>query len=477
MLDYRKFYINGAWVNPANPNDLQVINPATEQPCAVISLGDQADTDAAVSAARRAFATWQHSTKAERLDLLNAIRTEYLKRAEDMAQATTMEMGAPISMSRNQQVTSGTYHIDGFIDALTDFEFEEPVKNGAGEMILKEPIGVSALITPWNWPMNQVFLKVIPAIATGGTCVLKPSEISPLSAQIFSEVMHAAGVPAGVYNMVNGDGVGVGSQLSAHKDVDMISFTGSTRAGKLISKSAADTIKRVTLELGGKGANVVFADADERAVKRGVLHMMNNTGQSCNAPSRMLVEQPYYDEAVEIAAKTAQNHSVGDPATEGRHMGTLASEAQFNKVQDLIQTGLDEGARLVAGGLGRPDGLNCGYYARPTIFADVTPDMTLYREEVFGPVLVMSPFDTEEQAYEMANDTDYGLTNYVQTGDSARANRAARAMRSGMIRINGEGGTGYSPFGGYKQSGNGREGGKWGLEDFIEVKHITGWSS
>jgi len=477
MLDKRQFYIDGKWVNPAKKNDFEVINPATEEAFAVISLGGQEDTDAAVAAARTAFGSWQHSLKSDRIALLKSIQTEYAKREEDIAQATTMEMGAPITLSRTQQVGCGTSHIQKFIDSLEEFEFEEVLEGFPNEKILKEPIGVAGLITPWNWPMNQIFLKVIPAIAAGSTCVLKPSEISPLSAYVFSEIMHAAGVPAGVYNMLNGDGIGVGSQMSSHRDIDMISFTGSTRAGSLISKAASDTVKRVTLELGGKGANIVFADADAKAVKRGTMHVFNNSGQSCNAPTRMLVERSYYDKAVEIAVATAEAHSVGDPSLEGSHMGAMSSEAHYNKVQSMIEQGIKEGARLVAGGMGRPEGLNKGYFVRPTVFADVTNDMIVGRDEIFGPVLAIMPFDNEEHAYELANDTDYGLTNYVQTQDPDKAKRAARAMRAGMIRINGDGGAAPSPFGGYKQSGNGREGGKWGIEDFCEIKHITGWTN
>ena len=476
MQDKRQFYINGQWVDPITPNDFEVINPATEEPCATISLGSKEDVDVAVKAASAAFSSWQHSSKAERMELLKTIQSEYAKREEDMAWATTLEMGAPIDMSRTQQVGCGTGHIQGFINTLEKFEFEEGIDGYPTEKILKEPIGVVGLITPWNWPMNQIFLKVIPAIAAGCTAILKPSEVSPLSGTVFSEIMDAAGVPAGVYNMIHGDGVGVGSALSTHPDIAMISFTGSTRAGKLITKAAADTIKRVTLELGGKGANLIFADADANAVKRGAMHCFNNTGQSCNAPTRMLVQREYYDEAVEIAAETAKNREVNDPSKEGNHIGTLASEMQFDKVQDMIEVGIKEGARLVAGGLGRPEGLNKGYYARPTVFADVTSDMRIYREEIFGPVLAISPFDTEEEAYAMANDTDYGLTNYAQTQDPEKAKRAARAMRSGMIRLNGDGGGAPLPFGGMKQSGNGREGGKWGIEDFCELKHVTGWT-
>ena len=477
MLDKRDFYINGKWVAPAVPSDHPVINPSTEDPCAVISLGGQSDTDAAVQAARTAFATWSLTSKSERLGLLRDLLAEYNRRSDDMAEAISMEMGAPIDMSIKQQAPTGVEAIEGFIETLETFEFESaPWPQSPHERILKEPIGVCGLITPWNWPISQVALKVVPALATGCTMVLKPSEIAPLSSIVFAEMLDAVGCPAGVFNMVNGDGPGVGSQLSAHPDVDMISFTGSTRAGRLISKAAADTIKRVTLELGGKGANVVFADADDAAVKRGVRLMMNNTGQSCNAPSRMLVERSYYDEAVEIAADTANKTEVGPSDKHGRHLGPLSSAAQFEKVQGLIETGIKEGARLAAGGLGRPEGLNRGFFTRPTIFADVTNDMTIAREEIFGPVLVMIPFEDEADAIRIANDTDYGLTNYVQTQNGERANRVARAMRSGMVRINGTSSSVPSPFGGYKQSGNGREGGPWGMDEFLEVKHATGWA-
>ncbi len=476
MLDKRDFYINGKWVQPAQAKDLQVINPATEDACAVISLGDQADTDAAVAAARAAFANWSLTSKDERLALLQSIIGEYVRRKQDMADAISTEMGAPVDMALSQQADCEGI-IQKFYDVLTEFNFDTaPWPTSPNERVHKEPIGVCGLITPWNWPMNQVILKVIPAIAAGCTVVLKPSEIAPLSSIVFAEILDKAGCPAGVFNMVNGDGPGVGSQLSAHPDIDMISFTGSTRAGRLISKSAADTIKRVALELGGKGANIVFADADENAVKRGVRLMMNNTGQSCNAPSRMLVEKPYYDQAVEIAADVASKTSVGATADHGRHIGPLSSAVQFEKVQGLIETGIKEGARLVTGGLGRPEGLNRGFYTRPTVFADVNNDMTIAREEIFGPVMVMIPFSTEDEAIEIANDTDYGLTNYVQTQDADKANRVARAIRSGMVRINGTGSSVAFPFGGYKQSGNGREGGAWGLEEFLEVKHITGWT-
>jgi aldehyde dehydrogenase (NAD+) len=476
MLDKRKFYINGTWVAPAKANDFEVINPATEEACAVISLGDQADTDAAVAAARAAFEPWTTTSGADRLELLRALLSEYKKRADDMAEAISMEMGAPIDLAGSAQTGSGSWHIQGFIDAFEKLQMEGPLDaEHPSERIIREPIGVCGLITPWNWPMNQVTLKAVPAMAVGCTVVLKPSEIAPLSSVVFSEIVDAAGFPAGVYNMVNGDGAGVGTQLSGHPDVDMITFTGSTRAGSLITRAAADTVKRVTLELGGKGANIIFADADEKAVKRGVIHCFNNTGQSCNAPTRMLVERPVYDQAVKTAVATANATRVGNPAEHGRHIGPVISEAQYDKIQGLIEVGITEGARLVAGGPGRPEGLNQGYYVRPTVFADVTNQMTIAREEVFGPVLCIIPFDTEEEAVRIANDTPYGLTNYVQTQDKNKAKRVARRLRSGMVRINGvESGT-ASPFGGYKQSGNGREGGIWGLEDFLEVKHVTNW--
>ncbi|MEL6236508.1 MAG: aldehyde dehydrogenase family protein, partial [Pseudomonadota bacterium] len=363
------------------------------------------------------------------------------------------------------------------IATLKAFDFERALGDHApGARILMEPIGVCALITPWNWPMNQVVLKVAPALAAGCTVILKPSEVAPLSSHLFAQIVDAAEIPAGVFNLVNGDGPGVGTQLSVHPDVDMVSFTGSTRAGKLITKAAADTIKRVTLELGGKGANIVFADADEKAVTRGVRHCFNNSGQSCNAPTRMLVERPLYEQAVETAKQVAEQTEVSAADQEGRQIGPVVSDVQWEKIQGLIQTGIDEGARLVAGGTGRPEGLNRGYFTRPTVFADVDADMTVWREEIFGPVLSITPFDSEDQAIEMANDTAYGLTNYIQTQDVDRARRSARALRSGMVEINGKSRGAGAPFGGYRQSGNGREGGSWGLEDFLEVKSVGGWS-
>ena len=476
MLDKRQFYINGQWVSPEAANDLEVIDPSTEEAFAVISLGSAADTDKAVAAARAAFPGWMFTPVEERLALIEQILDIYLRRADEMAEAISREMGAPIDLARQQQVPAGAYHIKNFIRALKGFEFERRLGDHApNDRILYEPIGVVGMITPWNWPMNQTVLKVIPALATGCTMVLKPSEIAPLSGMLFAEILDEAGVPAGVFNLVNGDGPGVGTQLSGHEDVDMISFTGSTRAGILIQKNAADTIKRVALELGGKGANIVFADADEKAVKRGVLHCMNNTGQSCNAPTRMLVQREIYDQAIEIAAETAAKLTVGPSAEPGRHMGPVVSRAQWDKIQGLIEKGIEEGARLVAGGPGLPEGVNRGYYVRPTVFADVNNDMTIARQEIFGPVLSIIPFETEDEAVAIANDTPYGLTDYVQTQDAAKAIRVARQLRAGMVEMNGQSRAAGAPFGGYKQSGNGREGGKWGLEEFCEVKAVSGW--
>lgn len=478
MLEKRDFYINGQWVNPIGGTDHHVIDPSTEEPTAVISLGGQADAEAAVAAAKAAFPGWMNTPVAERIALVEKLVEVYEARAEDMAQAMSAEMGAPLDMSRTQQVGAGTWHLKNFIRAAKAFEFDRPLSDRApNDRIIYEAVGVAALITPWNWPMNQVTLKVGAAAIAGCTMVLKPSEESPLNAMVFAEMMDEAGFPPGVFNLVNGDGVGVGSVLSGHPDVDMVSFTGSSRAGRLISKNAAETLKRVHLELGGKGANVIFEDADEKAVKRGVLHMMNNTGQSCNAPSRMLVQRGKYDAAVEEAAAVASKVTVGPASETGRHIGPVVNEVQWNKIQDLIQKGIDEGAKLVAGGTGRPEGFNKGFYVRPTVFADVNNQMTIAREEIFGPVLSIIPFDTEEEALKIANDTPYGLTNYVQTQDGARLNRMAQQLRSGMVEMNGASRAAGSPFGGMKQSGNGREGGIWGIEDFLEVKAVSGWAA
>jgi len=478
MLEKRDFYIGGQWVAPKNGTDHHVIDPSTEEPTAVISLGGASDAEDAIAAAKAAFPSWMATPVADRIALVEKLIEVYETRGDDLAQAMSAEMGAPLDMSRSQQVGAGTWHLKNFIRAAKAFEFNRPLSDRApNDRIIYEAVGVAALITPWNWPMNQVTLKVGAAAIAGCTMVLKPSEESPLNAMIFAEMMHEAGFPPGVFNLVNGDGPGVGTVLSGHPDVDMVSFTGSSRAGRLISKNAADTLKRVHLELGGKGANVIFDDADEKAVKRGVLHMMNNTGQSCNAPSRMLVQRSKYDAAIEEAAAVAGKVTVGPASDEGSHIGPVVNEVQWTKIQDLIQKGIDEGAKLVAGGTGRPEGFNKGYYVRPTVFADVNNDMTIAREEIFGPVLSIIPFETEEEAIEIANDTPYGLTNYVQTQDGARLNRMAQALRSGMVEMNGTSRAAGSPFGGMKQSGNGREGGIWGIEDFLEVKAVSGWSA
>ncbi len=476
LEDKRKFYIGGAWVDPAAPHDLEVIDPSTEEGFAVISLGGQQDTDRAVVAAKAAFPAWSATPPAERLAHVERLLEVYKRRNDDVARAMTCEMGAPTSMSKADQAGSGSYHIETFIDAFRNFEFIRPLgPHAPTSMVAWEPIGVAALITPWNWPMNQVTLKVVAAVLAGNTVVLKPSEIAPLSSMVFAEMMDEAGFPKGVFNLVNGDGAGVGTQLSTHKDVDMVSFTGSTRAGIAITKAAADTLKKVALELGGKGANLVFADADDKAVERGAKHCFYNSGQSCNAPTRMLVERPLYEQAIERARAVAESTRVGSAHDEGRHIGPVVSKQQWDKIQDLIQKGIDEGARLVAGGPGLPEGVNRGYFVRPTVFADVSNDMTIAQQEIFGPVLSIIPFDSEDEAVAMANDTPYGLTNYVQTGDGARRNRLARQLQSGMVEMNGASRGRGSAFGGVKASGRAREGGVWGLEEFMDSKQISGW--
>ena len=478
MLIKRDFYINGQWVAPVTPRDCAVIDPSTEEACATISLGSDADLNAAVAAAKAAFPLWAATPPAVRRAVVVKILEQYELRLEELAQAISMEMGAPIDWARDQQAPCLPWHANNFLTAFDQMEWIKPLNADApNDRIALEPIGVVGLITPWNWPMNQIALKAIPAILAGCTCVLKPSEESPLNAMIFAEFCHDAGLPAGVFNLVNGDGLGVGAAMSAHPDIEMISFTGSTRAGRAISAAAAQTLKRVTLELGGKGANVIFADAPADAVARGVVKMMGNTGQSCNAPSRMLVQRPIYDRAVEIAAETANAIKVGSAHQAGDHIGPVVNKRQWDQIQSYIQKGIDEGARLIAGGTGLPEEFNRGFYVRPTIFADVRPGMTIEREEIFGPVMVMIPFDTEEEAIHIANDTPYGLTNYVQSSDGARRNRMARALRSGMVEMNYESRAAGSPFGGVKASGRAREGGHWGLEEFLEVKAISGWAA
>jgi aldehyde dehydrogenase (NAD+) len=478
MIEKRDFYINGRWVAPVVPRDCLVIDPSTEEACAVISLGSEADTDAAVAAAKAAFPAWAATPPATRRAVVMRILEQYEKRKEELAEAISVEMGAPIDMARDSQAPCLPWHLKNFLTAFDEIEWLRPLgPHAPNDRIALEPIGVVGLITPWNWPMNQIALKAIPALLAGCTSVLKPSEESPLNAMLFAEFCHDAGVPPGVFNLVNGDGPGVGAVLSSHPDVEMISFTGSTRAGRAISKAAAETLKRVTLELGGKGANVIFADADAKAVKRGVQHMMNNSGQSCNAPSRMLVERSAYDQAVETAAEVANAIKVGPASEPGRHIGPVVNKRQWEQIQGFIQKGIDEGARLVAGGLGLPEGMNKGYYVRPTVFADVKPGMTIEREEIFGPVLAMIPFEDEAEAVKIANDTPYGLTNYVQSEDGAKRNRMALALKSGMVEMNGKSRGAGAPFGGVKLSGRAREGGHWGLEEFLEVKAISGWAA
>lgn len=476
MIEEKKnFYIDGQWVQPSTPNDFEVIDPSTEEICAIISLGSESDTNLAVEAAKKSFSAWWNTSKEKKLELLNNLLNIYQKRSSNMAQAISLEMGAPKDWSINEQSQSGEDHIKTFINQFQNFEFENYLDEEKGNYISYEPIGVCALITPWNWPINQIALKVLPALAAGCTMILKPSEIAPLSGMLFAEMIHEAGFPKGVFNLINGDGPGVGTQLSSHPDIDMVSFTGSTRAGKLITKNAADTIKRVSLELGGKGANIVFADADEKAVRRGVRRVFNNSGQSCNAPTRLLVEKSIYDRAVKEAIEVAEKTDVDIANKEGRHIGPVVSKVQYDKIQNLIHEGIKEGAKLVAGGPDRPAHLNKGYFVKPTVFVDVNNEMTIAKEEIFGPVVSIIPFSTEEEAIKISNDTAYGLTNYIQTKDTNKAQRVARQLRSGMVEINGVGFADGSPFGGYKQSGNGREGGKWGIEEFLEVKSISGW--
>ncbi|AGI67698.1 aldehyde dehydrogenase family protein [Octadecabacter antarcticus 307] len=470
-MDLQQHYINGAWVAPLSDQTFPVLNPATEMQIGSIILGNQGDIDRAVSAAKTAFTAFSRTSKAERLALLKRLLVETQNRIEDLAQAMSFEMGAPITMARDAQADAAVGHLQGFIAALAAQDARETLPNG--DVQLREPIGVCGLITPWNWPMNQIALKVIPALATGCTCVLKPSEHTPMSAAIYGEIIHAAGYPAGVFKLVHGDGATVGSALSRHRDVQMMSFTGSTRAGTAVTKDAADTVKRVTLELGGKSPNIVFADCDlEDRVTASVLECMYNTGQSCDAPTRLLVERSCYDVTLQIAKRAALGQAVGDPTQAGDHIGPLFDRIQFDRVQAMIQTGINEGATLLCGGLGKPDGFETGWFVKPTIFADVHNDMAIAQQEIFGPVLVIIPFDDEDEAIVIANDTPYGLAAYLQTGDPARAERVAAQLRAGAVHINGGGFNYGSPFGGYKQSGNGREGGAMGLEDYQEVKTL-----
>jgi len=475
MREMLQFYIDGKWIDPVTPNTLDVINPATEEVCGRISLGSAADVDVAVAAARRAFASYSQTTREDRIQLLQSILDEFAKRHDEVAEAIMDEMGAPWGLARNAQAASGPQHIKAALRALKNYEFEERNRT---TLIVKEPIGVCGLITPWNWPINQIAVKVAPALAAGCTMVLKPSEIAPFDAMIFAEIVDAAGVPAGVFNLVNGDGPGVGTALSQHPDIDMMSFTGSTRAGVAVAQNSAPTVKRVAQELGGKSANIVLDDADfEKAVSSGAEECFDNTGQSCNAPTRMLVPKERVDEAAALATAVAEATVVGDPRDESTVVGPLVSELQWNKVQGLIQKGIDEGATLAAGGPGRPEGLDKGYFVQPTVFANVSNDMTIAREEVFGPVLAIIPFEDDDDAVRIANDTPYGLSGYVSSSNLDRARNIAARLRTGMVHINGADLDSAAPFGGYKQSGNGREWGAHGMDEFLEVKSIYGFDA
>jgi aldehyde dehydrogenase (NAD+) len=473
MRDVLQFYIDGEWVDPATPNPFPVINPATEEVCGRISLGSSADVDKAVAAAKRAGPAFAATSREERIALLEKILAIFTMRHDEVATAIMEEMGAPWKLAKYAQAASGPEHIRASIEALKGLAFEE--QHGTTQ-IVREPIGVCALITPWNWPINQIAVKVAPALAAGCTMVLKPSEIAPFDAMIFADILHEAGVPAGVFNLVNGDGPTVGVALSGHPDVAMVSFTGSTRAGISVAQTAAPTVKRVAQELGGKSANIILEDADfEKEVARGASNCFENSGQSCDAPTRMLVPRGRLAEAAEIAAKRAAGTTPGDPEGEGTRIGPVVSKAQWDKIQGLIQKGIDEGATVVAGGPGRPDDLDKGYYVRPTVFSDVDNDMTIAREEIFGPVLSIIPYDSEDDAVRIANDTPYGLSGYVSSTDIDRARAIAAQLHSGMVHINNASLDSQAPFGGYKQSGNGREWGPHGIEEFLEIKSIYGY--
>lgn len=473
MSHHKQFYINGQWVEPKGTNTADVINPATEEVVATIALGNQEDVDIAVAAARKAFDSYSQTTREERLELLGRIIEVFKKRMPDVAAAITAEMGAPDKLSKHAQAPSGLGHFATALEALKEFEFEEQIGT---TMVVKEPIGVCGLITPWNWPMNQLTCKIAPALATGCTMVLKPSEVAPLSALVLAEILDEAGVPAGVFNMVNGDGPTVGAAMSGHPDIDMMSFTGSTGAGRQVMKNGAETIKRVALELGGKSANILLDDVNfEKMVAHGVMSCMNNSGQSCNAPTRMLVPKARMDEVAAIAEAVAAKVKAGDPSAEDTVIGPVSSKNQWNKIQGLIDKGIEEGAKLVAGGPGRPEGLNKGFYVKPTVFTHVTNEMTIAREEIFGPVLSIIGYEDEEDAIRIANDTNYGLSGYVSSADLERARRVARRIRTGMVHLNGAPLDNRAPFGGYKESGIGREWGHYGFEDFLEVKSIYGY--
>ena len=475
MTNNQKFYINGEWIDPISKDILDVINPANEEIITQISLGNKADLDIAVNAAKNSFNSWSTSSVDLRLQLLNKLKDIYQLRFDEMTKAIILEMGCPNNFASEVQTQSGLDHINDFIERLKNFKFENNFSNQSNNYITHEPIGVCGLITPWNWPINQIALKVVPALAVGCTMILKPSEIAPLSGILFTEMIDEAGFPPGVFNLVNGNGEGVGNAISSHPDIDMVSFTGSTRAGRLILKNSSETIKRVCLELGGKGGNIVFADAPESGVRDSIRNVMSNSGQSCDAPTRMLVERSVYEKVIENAIDEASKISVDLPDKEGDHIGPVVSKVQYDKIINLINLGIQEGANLAIGGPEKPPGREKGYFIKPTIFTNVNNEMEIAKSEIFGPVLSIIPFDTEEEAINIVNDTEYGLGNYIQTSDLAKAQRVAKKLRSGVVYINGNSMDSGTPFGGYRQSGNGREGGKWGLEEYLEVKTITGW--
>ena len=472
MNESLTFYIDGQWVDPIEPRAIDVINPATDKAIGRVSLGSRADVDRAVKAARLAFATYSRISKADRIALLKKVIACYEERLDDLAKTISSEMGATMSLATAAQAPLGLRQLDTALEVLKSYEFK---RSRGTTLIIKEPIGVCGFITPWNWPANQIMCKVAPALATGCTMVLKPSEMTPLSAIILTEIIDAAGVPAGVFNLINGDGPGVGAAISGHPDIDLVSITGSTRAGVLVAKAAADSVKRVTQELGGKSANIILKDADlNTAVTHGVQKCFGNSGQSCNAPSRMFVHESQHAEALEIAKQVAAALELGDPASPDTVMGPVANKAQYDKIQALIQKGIDEGAELVCGGTGKPDGLQSGCYVRPTVFGNVSNDMTIAREEIFGPVLAILPYETEQEAIALANDTEYGLSGCVYSGDVEHAVAVASKLRAGQVHINGASVDFTAPFGGYKKSGNGREWGVEGLEEFLETKALMG---
>lgn len=476
ITQHNNIYIGGRWVSPAAPNWLKVIDPSDESIITSVMMGSPVDVDLAVKAAKAAFGSWSQTTIGERVEPMKRLISLYRRRIDEMARAISSEMGAPHRLARSAQAEAGLRNLESGLAVALEYPFEQLWQlDGETDKILREPVGICGLITPWNWPMNQVTLKLAPALLAGCTVILKPSEVTPLSALLLTEMIDEADFPPGVFNLINGEGSDVGSAIAGHPEIDMVSFTGSSNAGKAVACKAAGTVKRVMLELGGNSPNLVFADADlPNAIVRGVKHCFQNSGQSCNSPSRMLVERAVYDQVVEIAADSAKEQCVDRPQIDGDHIGPVAYRGHYEKVQGLITAGIDEGARLVAGGPGRPVGFDKGYYVQPTVFGDVNNSMTIAREEIFGPVLTLTPFDDRAEAVELANDTDYGLSAYIQSGDRELVEWVAKRLRVGQVQVNGARSRSATPFGGYKQSGNGREGGRWGLEEFLETKAVSG---